>query len=63
MAATTHAEFGHDTEGLEVATAFSEGIKGKAIIVTGVSRGGVGFATAEAFVSWSPIKQPDENSP
>lgn len=50
MTATTHAEFGHDTEGVEVAKAFADGIHGKTILVTGVNKSGLGFAAAEAFV-------------
>jgi hypothetical protein len=49
--ATTHLEFNQETEGLEVAKAFASGIQGKAILVTGVNRGGIGFETARAFVS------------
>ena len=51
MTATTHASFGENTEGLEVAKAFGENIRGKTILVTGVNRAGVGFTTAQAFVS------------
>ncbi|KAI1074714.1 putative short-chain dehydrogenase [Whalleya microplaca] len=53
---TTHPEFGHDTEALEVAKAFAEGIRGKTIIVTGVNRGGIGYSTTEAFASQSPAR-------
>jgi hypothetical protein len=55
MTATTHPEFNEATEGLEVAKAFAEAIRGKSILVTGVNRGGIGFTTAEAFVSSSSI--------
>lgn len=51
MAATTHPEFNDQTESLDVAKAFAEAICGKTVLVTGVNRGGVGFATSEAFVS------------
>lgn len=51
MATTTHANFNEKTEGIEVAQAFAEGIRGKTILITGVNRSGLGFATAEAFVS------------
>jgi len=51
MTSTTHAGFNDKTEGIEVAKAFAEVIRGKTILVTGVNRGGIGFTTAEAFVS------------
>ncbi|KAI8627029.1 NAD(P)-binding protein [Xylariaceae sp. FL1651] len=54
MPATTYPEFNENTEALEVAKAFSEGIRGKTILVTGVNPGGVGFSTAHAFASQSP---------
>lgn len=50
MSSTTHAEFGANTEALEVAKAFADGIKGKTVLVTGVNVNGIGFTTAEAFV-------------
>ncbi|KAL1593179.1 hypothetical protein SLS60_010787 [Paraconiothyrium brasiliense] len=54
MPSTTHSEFGHDTEALEVAKAFADGIRGKTIIVTGANSGGIGFTTLQAFASQSP---------
>lgn len=51
MASTTHANFNANTEALEVAKAFASGIRGKTILITGVNRGGIGFATAQAFVN------------
>ncbi|KAI0011814.1 putative short-chain dehydrogenase [Xylariaceae sp. FL0662B] len=54
MAATTHSEFNANTEALEVAKAFSDGIHGKTVLVTGVNRGGIGFSTAQAFASQHP---------
>lgn len=51
MTATTHAEFNANTEALEVAKAFPESIRGKTVLVTGVNLGGIGFTTAQAFVS------------
>jgi hypothetical protein len=51
MSGTTHPEFNGDTEGLEVAQAFGNAIRGKSILVTGVNRGGIGFTTAQAFVN------------
>lgn len=54
MTATTHPEFNDNTEALEVAKAFSEAIRGKTIIVTGVNLKGIGFTTAQAFASQAP---------
>jgi hypothetical protein len=51
MAATTHAEFSRETEALDVAASFAEQIRGKTILITGVNLKGIGFATAQAFVS------------
>ena len=51
MTATTYPNFGENTEGLEVAKAFAESIRGKTVLVTGVNRNGIGFTTAQAFVS------------
>lgn len=51
MPATTFPEFDGNTEGLEVAKAFADSICGKNILVTGVNPGGIGFTTAESFVS------------
>jgi hypothetical protein len=50
MATTTHPEFNEHTEGIDVAKAFADGIRGKTVVITGVNRGGIGFGTAEAFV-------------
>ncbi|KAL6859738.1 hypothetical protein ACO1O0_003762 [Amphichorda felina] len=54
MAATTHPEFNGTTEGLDVAQAFSERIRGKTAIVTGVNLAGIGFTTSRALASQSP---------
>ncbi|KAL1853773.1 hypothetical protein Plec18170_005165 [Paecilomyces lecythidis] len=54
MATTTHPEFNEETEALDVAKAFSSGIRGKTVLITGVNRGGLGFSTAQAFASQSP---------
>lgn len=51
MASTTHSEFGHDTEAVDVAKAFADGIRGKTVLITGVNHDGIGFSTAHAFVS------------
>ncbi len=53
MTATTNLEFNEKTEALEVAQAFAQSIRGKTILVTGVNREGIGFTTAQAFVSSS----------
>lgn len=53
MPATTHPEFNDKTEALEVAKAFSEGIRGKTVLVTGVNPDGIGFTTCQAFVSYN----------
>ncbi|KAI1453988.1 putative short-chain dehydrogenase [Annulohypoxylon moriforme] len=53
MTATTY-DFNENTEALEVAKAFAEGIHGKTIIVTGANLKGIGFTTAQAFASQSP---------
>lgn len=55
--ATSHPEFNRDTEGLDVAKAFPDGIRKKTIIITGVNRSGVGFSTAQAFVSYCVVCQ------
>lgn len=60
MTATSHPEFNEQTEALEVAKAFAEGVRGKTVVVTGVNRGGIGYTTAEAFVS---IAQACSSSP
>ncbi|KAL7943489.1 hypothetical protein V8C42DRAFT_359170 [Trichoderma barbatum] len=52
--ATSHPEFNRDTQGLDVAKAFPDGIRNKIIIVTGANRSGVGFSTSQAFASQSP---------
>ncbi|QYS99644.1 hypothetical protein H0G86_006765 [Trichoderma simmonsii] len=52
--ATSHPEFSKETEGIDVAKAFPEGIRNKTIIVTGANRNGIGFATSHAFASQSP---------
>lgn len=58
MAATSHSEFNDQAEGLKVAQAFASSIHGKTIIITGVNRAGIGFTTAEAFVSIPTILRP-----
>ncbi|KAK2594745.1 hypothetical protein QQS21_007543 [Conoideocrella luteorostrata] len=54
MPSTTHTKFGANTEGREVAQAFSGGIRGKTVLITGGNRLGLGFSAAEAIASQSP---------
>ncbi|KAJ5184277.1 hypothetical protein N7492_001893 [Penicillium capsulatum] len=54
MAATTFCAFDANTEGLAVAEAFAAGIHAKTVMVTGVNKGGIGYATARAFASQAP---------
>lgn len=54
MTTTTHPEFNGKTEAVEVAKAFPDSIRGKSILITGVNRKGIGFATAQAFASQAP---------
>jgi hypothetical protein len=61
MTTTTHAEFNDKTEGTEVAEAFAGVICGKTILVTGVNRGGIGFTTAEAFLSHFDSLEPPKS--
>lgn len=54
MTSTTHAEFDGKTEALAVAAAFGPLIKDRTVLITGVNKLGIGYATAEAFASQSP---------
>ncbi|CRG87823.1 hypothetical protein PISL3812_04844 [Talaromyces islandicus] len=54
MPATTHREYNANTEAKEVAKEFAHIISGKTVVITGVNRRGIGFATAEAFASQAP---------
>ncbi|KAH7044076.1 hypothetical protein B0J12DRAFT_577997, partial [Macrophomina phaseolina] len=51
---TSHPEFGHDTKATEVADAFPSQIKDRIVAITGISRGGLGGATALAIARQSP---------
>ncbi|OJD30465.1 short-chain dehydrogenase reductase sdr [Diplodia corticola] len=51
---TSHPDFGHATKASEVADTFASQIKGRVVVVTGVSRGGLGGATALAFARQNP---------
>ncbi|KAK0724459.1 hypothetical protein B0H67DRAFT_641000 [Lasiosphaeris hirsuta] len=50
----SHAEFGKATPASEVAKLFGDHIRGKTILITGVSPRGIGAATTAAFASQSP---------
>ncbi|KAJ4351416.1 uncharacterized protein N0V89_006758 [Didymosphaeria variabile] len=54
MSVLTHPEWNQETGGLAVAKAFSEQIKGKTILVTGVSPESIGSSTALSIASQSP---------
>ncbi|KAI1178860.1 putative short-chain dehydrogenase [Nemania sp. FL0916] len=54
MPSTTHPEFNANTEALEVAKSFQDGIRGKTVLVTGGNTDGIGFTTCQAFASQSP---------
>ncbi|KAK1760254.1 hypothetical protein QBC47DRAFT_290421 [Echria macrotheca] len=51
---TSHPEFGERTPGTEVAKVFADQVRGKTILITGVSPKGIGAATALALASQSP---------
>ncbi|CAI4216165.1 unnamed protein product [Parascedosporium putredinis] len=51
---TSRAEFDIKTSGLLVASTYADRIKGKTILITGVSPNGIGSATAAAFASQAP---------
>ncbi|KAK7432158.1 hypothetical protein QQZ08_001103 [Neonectria magnoliae] len=50
----SHPEFNAATTGTEAAGAFREEIRGKNVVVTGVSPGGIGASTALAIASQAP---------
>lgn len=50
MASVTYAEFGANTEGVEVTKAFADGVSGKTVLVTGGNKNGLGFSAAHALV-------------
>ncbi|CAI6332852.1 unnamed protein product [Periconia digitata] len=54
MAQLTHPEWTEKTGGLEVAQAFADNIKGKTVLITGVSPESIGFSTALSIASQSP---------
>lgn len=56
MSTTSNPTFGATTEAQEVAAAYADAIIGKIILITGVNKSGIGYATAEAFVSLPDAK-------
>jgi hypothetical protein len=50
MSSITNSGFGASTEAIEVAAAYPDAIQGKTILITGVNKDGLGYATAEALV-------------
>ena len=54
MASTTYPNFGADTEGIEVAKAFADFVRGKTILITGVAPKSLGQSAAVALVR-SPL--------
>ncbi|KAF2250950.1 NAD(P)-binding protein [Trematosphaeria pertusa] len=53
-AALTHPEWNQETGGLEVAKAFADQIRGKNVLITGVSPESIGSSTALSIASQSP---------
>ncbi|CAK7213096.1 hypothetical protein SBRCBS47491_001686 [Sporothrix bragantina] len=51
---TTHAEFGANTEAVEVAKAFQSRVQGKTALVTGANIKGLGFAHAYGLAAGGP---------
>ncbi|KAK4222383.1 hypothetical protein QBC38DRAFT_490002 [Podospora fimiseda] len=51
---TSHSDFGERTPGSQVAEVFADQIRGKTILITGVSPKGIGASTAINFASQSP---------
>lgn len=51
MTSTTNSSFDKATEANQVAAAFPQAIKGRTILITGVNKQGIGFATATALAS------------
>ena len=54
MTSTTNADFGAKTDATTVASTFPSSIKNRTILITGVNKQGLGFATASALASQSP---------
>lgn len=51
---TTHPEWNHETGGLQVASAFADQVRGKTVLITGVSPESIGSSTAVAIASQAP---------
>ena len=47
-------QFDKETQATEVAAAFPDAIRDRTILITGVNKAGIGFATAQAFATRSP---------
>ncbi|KAH6656004.1 hypothetical protein BKA67DRAFT_676064 [Truncatella angustata] len=54
MSVTSNPDFGKETTATEVSVALSKNISGKTVLITGVSPGGLGEATALAIASQKP---------
>ena len=51
---TSHTEFNAETNATDVAKVFSDSIKGKTVLITGVGPNGLGQATADAIAAQQP---------
>jgi len=51
---TSHPEFNASTNATDVAKVFSDSIKGKSVLITGVAPNGIGQATAHAIAAHEP---------
>ncbi|KAK0625018.1 hypothetical protein B0T17DRAFT_491733 [Bombardia bombarda] len=51
---TSHPEFTEKTTGMTVAETFADQLRGKTVVITGVSPKGIGASTALAFASQAP---------
>lgn len=54
MTATTQHDFDKNTEAFTVSAAFPKAIKGRTVLITGVNKLGIGFATVQAFAQQAP---------
>ncbi|EPE02438.1 retinol dehydrogenase 13 [Ophiostoma piceae UAMH 11346] len=51
----SHSEFGKDTTATEVASVLGDSIKGRTVVLTGVSPASIGYTTALAIASQGPV--------